>query len=127
MPKTTLYQCHDNVRRFISAERTIMDYGKNLKYFNSTDKLFYIGLPILIVGALLVVCELLWFFFIPYQMLIGLAIAVLGAALAFVPRSLRASEKDLDAIVSAKFKLDDFREALELHMAGTALKVVIED
>ena len=34
---------------------------------------------------------------------------------------------DLDAIVSAKFKLDDFREALELHMAGTALKVVIED
>ena len=32
---------------------------------------------------------------------------------------------DLDAIVSAKFKLDDFREALDLHMAGTALKVVI--
>ena len=101
MQKTTLYQCHDNVRRFQGAERTIMDYGKNLKYFNSTDKLFYIGLPILIVGALLVVCELLWFFFIPYQMFIGLAIAVLGAALAFVPRSLRASEKDLDAIVSA--------------------------
>ena len=34
---------------------------------------------------------------------------------------------DLDAIVSAKFKLDDFRQALDLHMAGTALKVVIED
>ena len=34
---------------------------------------------------------------------------------------------DLDAIVSAKFKLEDFRQALELHMAGTALKVVIED
>ena len=34
---------------------------------------------------------------------------------------------DLDAIVSAKFKLDDFREALDLHMAGTALKVVIVD
>jgi hypothetical protein len=78
-----------------------MDYGKNLKYFNSTDKLFYIGLPILIVGAILVVCELLWFFFMPYQMLIGLAIAILGAALAFIPRSLRANEKDIDAIVSA--------------------------
>ena len=33
---------------------------------------------------------------------------------------------DLDAIVSAKFKLDDFREALDLHMSGKALKVVIE-
>lgn len=101
MQKTTLYSCHDNVRRFQGAERTIMDYGKNLKYFNSTDKLFYIGLPILIVGAILVVCELLWFFFMPYQMLIGLAIAILGAALAFIPRSLRANEKDIDAIVSA--------------------------
>lgn len=34
---------------------------------------------------------------------------------------------DLDAIVSAKFKIDDFKQALDLHMAGTALKVVIED
>ncbi|MBO6258159.1 MAG: alcohol dehydrogenase catalytic domain-containing protein [Succinivibrio sp.] len=34
---------------------------------------------------------------------------------------------DLDAIVSHKFKIEDFREALDLHMKGTALKVVIED
>lgn len=34
---------------------------------------------------------------------------------------------DLDAIVSHKFKIEDFRKALDLHMAGTALKVVIED
>ncbi|MCR5537426.1 MAG: alcohol dehydrogenase catalytic domain-containing protein [Succinivibrio sp.] len=34
---------------------------------------------------------------------------------------------DLDAIVSHKFKLEDFRKALDLHMAGTALKVVIEN
>ena len=34
---------------------------------------------------------------------------------------------DLDAIVSDKFSLDDFRQALDLHMAGTGLKVVIED
>ncbi|MDD3139458.1 MAG: alcohol dehydrogenase catalytic domain-containing protein [Lachnospiraceae bacterium] len=33
---------------------------------------------------------------------------------------------NLDAIVSNKFKLDDFREALDLHMEGTALKIVIE-
>ena len=34
---------------------------------------------------------------------------------------------DLDAIVSHKFRLDNFREALDLHMAGTALKIVIEN
>ena len=77
-----------------------MDYGKNIKYFNSTDKLFYIGLPILAVGAILAVCELLWFWFIPYQMIIGIVLAAIGAALAFSPRSMRASEKDLDAIVT---------------------------
>jgi hypothetical protein len=78
-----------------------MDYGKNIKYFNSTDKLFYIGLPILAVGAILAVCELLWFWFIPCQLLIGIVLAVIGAALAFIPRSMRASEKDLDAIVTS--------------------------
>lgn len=39
---------------------------------------------------------------------------------------VRTGKIDLDAIVSKNFKLDDFREALELHMAGTALKIVIE-
>lgn len=40
---------------------------------------------------------------------------------------VKSGKIDLDAIVSQKFKIDDFREALELHMGGTALKVVIED
>lgn len=40
---------------------------------------------------------------------------------------VKTGKIDLDAIVSQKFKLDDFREALDLHMAGTALKIVIED
>lgn len=77
-----------------------MDYGKNIKYFNSTDTLFYIGLPILAAGALLVVAYLLWFYLFPYQPIIGIILVAIGAALAFVPRSMRASEKDLDAIVS---------------------------
>ena len=34
---------------------------------------------------------------------------------------------DLDALVSARFSLDEFRRALDLHMEGTALKVVIVD
>ena len=40
---------------------------------------------------------------------------------------VRTGKIDLDAIVSQKFSLDNFRQALDLHMAGTALKVVIED
>ena len=39
---------------------------------------------------------------------------------------VRSGRIDLDAIVSHRFKLDDFREALEVHMAGTGLKVIIE-
>ncbi len=38
---------------------------------------------------------------------------------------VKAHKIDLDAIVSAKFTLDEFREALDLHMSGKALKVVI--
>ena len=34
---------------------------------------------------------------------------------------------DLDAIVSHKFPIEEFREALDIHMAGTGLKVVIEN
>ncbi len=34
---------------------------------------------------------------------------------------------DLDAIVSHRFPLDRFREALEIHMSGRGLKIVIED
>lgn len=34
---------------------------------------------------------------------------------------------DLDAIVSHRFSLDDFRQALDVHMSGEGLKVIIED
>ena len=34
---------------------------------------------------------------------------------------------DLDAIVSHRFSLDEFRKALDIHMTGTGLKVVIEN
>ena len=77
-----------------------MDFEKNIRYFNSTDTLFYVGIPILAVGAILVLCELFWFWFMPYQIFIGLILAAIGAGLAFIPRSKRANEKDLDAIVS---------------------------
>ncbi len=78
-----------------------MDYGKNIKYFKSSDTLFYIGLPICILGAILFVLTLLWFYFIPYQAIIGIILAVIGGALAFIPRSMRTSEKELDAIITS--------------------------
>ena len=34
---------------------------------------------------------------------------------------------DLDALVSDRFALEDFRKALDLHMEATGLKIVIED
>jgi L-iditol 2-dehydrogenase len=39
---------------------------------------------------------------------------------------VKTKKIDLDSIVSKKFKIDDFAEALKLHMAGTALKIVVE-
>lgn len=38
---------------------------------------------------------------------------------------VKAGKIDLDAIVSERFDISDFREALELHMSGRALKVLI--
>ncbi len=78
-----------------------MDYGKNIKYFKSTDKLFYIGLPMLILGAILFILPFLWFYLFPYQEVVGIILAVTGGALAFIPRSMRTSEKELDTIVTS--------------------------
>ncbi len=38
---------------------------------------------------------------------------------------VKTKKIDLDAIVSARYSLDDFREALDLHMSGKALKVLV--
>ena len=77
-----------------------MDFAKNEKYFYSTDTHFYVGIITLIVGALLAVLELFWFMFMPYQMVVGIAIAIVGAGIAFIPRSKRSNEKDLDGAVT---------------------------
>lgn len=99
-----------------------MDFEKNIKYFNSTDTLFYVGIPILAVGAILVLCELFWFWFMPYQIFIGLILAALGAGLAFIPRSKRANEKELDAIVSAMTENYDQKVIEELNIQKQLLR-----
>lgn len=79
-----------------------MDYLKNLKYYNSKDTHFYIGFVILILGGVLFALgQFFYAWFIPYQTTVGIIIAIGGALLAFVPRSMRSSGKDIDEAVAS--------------------------
>ena len=76
-----------------------MDYKKNLNYFQSSDKWYYIGLPIAIVGCCFFVGALFYWFLIPYQMIVGAILAAIGAGIAFLPYSRCAKESEIDEIV----------------------------
>ena len=77
-----------------------MDYQKNLKYFKSTDTHYYIGLPLMVLGGILfVMARIFWTYLFWYQDIIGILLLIIGAIIAFVPRSLRSSEKDIDEAV----------------------------
>ncbi len=96
-----------------------MDYQKNIKYFKSNDKHFYIGIGILAVGAILFVLAMflnLWF--LPYQGPISVALIGAGAGVAFIPRSLRSNSRDLDDAVA---------RATEKYAEKTAQAVGLED
>ncbi|MBE6665222.1 MAG: hypothetical protein E7603_03240 [Ruminococcaceae bacterium] len=76
-----------------------MDHKRNLNYFNSSDKWYYIGLPIGILGCILFVSALFYFYFIPYQLPIGMLLTVIGATIAFLPYSRCAKESEIDEII----------------------------
>ena len=76
-----------------------MDYKRNLNYFHSSDKWYYIGLPIAILGGILFVGALFYFYLIPYQMPIGMCLTVIGAAVAFLPYSRCAKEAEIDEAI----------------------------
>ena len=76
-----------------------MDYRKNLNYFNSSDKWYYIGLPIAIVGGCFFVGALLYWFLIPYQMIVGMILTAIGAGIAFLPYSRCSKESEIDEAV----------------------------
>ncbi len=77
-----------------------MDYQKNLKYFKSTDTHYYIGLAVMALGGFLFVLGyIFWTYLFPYQDIAGIALLVIGAIVAFIPASLRSSEKDIDEAV----------------------------
>ena len=76
-----------------------MNYKKHFNYFHSTDKWYYIGLPIAILGCILFVSALFYFFFIPYQIPIGMVLTAIGALIAFLPYSRCSKEAEIDEAV----------------------------
>ncbi len=84
--------------------RKIMNYEKNKKYFAGNDKHFYIGVILMAIGAVLFALTFIDFYLLPYQSFTALFFAGVGACVAFIPRALRTSESELDAIVEAKTK-----------------------
>ena len=86
-----------------------MDYKKNLKYYQSNDKHFYVGVIIIGIGALLfAIGNVLGFRLMPMQTPISMTIAGIGAAIAFIPSSGRSSERDIeDAVLRATHKYDE--------------------
>ena len=77
-----------------------MDYQKNLKYFKSTDTHYYVGLILLGLGAILfVLAYIFWTYLFPYQDIAGIALLAVGAIVAFLPASMRSSEKDIEEAV----------------------------
>ena len=86
-----------------------MEYERNLKYYKSNDKHFYVGVIILGVGLLLF--ALGNFFrlrFLPSQTSVSMLIMGIGAVVAFVPSSKRSNEHDIDdAVVRATHRYDE--------------------
>ena len=99
-----------------------MDYRKNLNYFKSTDKWYYIGLPIAIIGCGFFVCALFYWYLIPYQMPVGIILAAIGAGIAFLPYSKCSKEADIDETV--RVALENYSKAVssKLSFEGELLK-----
>ena len=77
-----------------------MEYQRNLKYYKSNDKHFYVGVIILGVGVLLFALgNFLRLRFLPSQTPISMIIMGIGAVVAFVPSSGRSGEADIDEAV----------------------------
>ena len=76
-----------------------MDYKKNLNYFHSSDKWYYIGLPIAILGCILFAGAVFYLFWIPYQMAVGMILTAIGSGIAFLPYSRCSKESEIDEAI----------------------------
>ena len=111
-----------NKRPFCKLRKgLIMDYKKNLKYFKSNDKHFYIGAAIMAIG---IICFALYYFFwilfLPYHEITSALLIVAGAITAFAPLSFRSSGKDIDEMLlrsTQNYALNTAEKAgLEQHL-----------
>lgn len=72
-----------------------MEFKQNEKYFRSKNTHFYIGVPMLAVGLALVVLQrAFWLYY--YFLIIGAALGIAGALIAFAPQWSRSGDKDID-------------------------------
>ena len=72
-----------------------MEFKQNEKYFRSKNTHFYIGVPMLAVGLALVLLQrAFWLYY--YFLIIGAALGIVGALIAFAPQWSRSGDKDID-------------------------------
>ena len=96
-----------------------MNYEKNLKYFKSNDKHFYVGIGLIAFGAVLFVfANFLRLRFLPYQTMISVLFASIGAIVAFIPRAIRSSENEIDEIIARKTRGYDEKILEEKYITG---------
>ncbi len=100
-----------------------MDFKKNLKYFQSNDKHFNIGVVILGAGLVLFALTFImrhsYFLMTPAFVLIAA-----GAAIAFVPLSYRSSGKELDEMAARKIEKYDENTADETGLSDSLLRIL---
>lgn len=72
-----------------------MEFKQNEKYFRSKNTHFYVGVPMLAVGIALVVLQrAFWLYY--FFLIIGAALGIAGALIAFAPQWSRSGDKDID-------------------------------
>jgi hypothetical protein len=101
-----------------------MDFKKNLKYFQSNDKHFNIGICVLGLGLVLFALTFLvrragFFLMTP-----ALTFIAVGAAIAFVPLSYRSSGSELDEDIARKIEKYEEITADETGLSDSLLRML---
>lgn len=101
-----------------------MDLKKNLKYFQSNDKHFYIGVCILGLGLVLFAFNFVFRGFGRFLMTPAVLMIAAGAAIAFVPLSYRSSGRELDEAVARKLEKYEEKTAEETGLDDSLIRTV---
>ena len=99
-----------------------MEYGKNLRYLKSSDLHFYVGIVLLAMGAIfLMLGWFFWIYVLPYQDIISLFLVLLGGCIAWIPRSMRSDEKEIDKCVAERTSEYSKDVIDRFHLSGDLL------